>query len=80
MTDKVFTYEVAGKTSIALRHFCLRCDKPVLIAVSEMKVNELFFCTYCGLDSRMPQEMIDEAASQLGEYVERLGLVPPVVG
>jgi len=67
MEDRVFLYSVAGKSSIAVRHFCLKCDKPVLIEMSEVKENALFFCTYCGLDSRMDPGMVVKAKRQLAE-------------
>lgn len=65
MKDKVFSYEINGKSSFGVRHFCLKCDKPILIEIAEIKENALFFCTCCGLDSRMDLKMVAEAKQQL---------------
>lgn len=80
MKDKVIIYEDTGEIFTVLRHFCLDCDKPVLLAISEMKVNALFFCTYCGLDSRMSQEMIEGVPALLAEHVPLSDAVPSEPG
>jgi len=56
--DKVITYGMDGKIKAALLHECLRCDKGIIIDGPAVKLNELFFCTYCGLDSRMSLDMV----------------------
>ena len=70
MDDKVFTYKVEGESFIAVKHTCLACDKPILIGMDDIKVNALFYCTSCGLDSRMSAAMVDGIGRLLVKIVE----------
>lgn len=56
--DTLFAYQVLGINSYGVRHLCLRCDGAILLPVDTVKPNELFYCPYCGLSSRMGGDMV----------------------
>lgn len=61
---KLFTYEIEGVASMAVRHICLQCDKPVLIDISELKAGELYYCTHCGREWRLAPVTANNVAKQ----------------
>jgi hypothetical protein len=71
--DQIFTYEIDGKIFVALRHVCLQCDEPMLIDGSKVEVNGLFFCSSCGLDSRMSAGMVDQVRKHLRKMIAKKG-------
>lgn len=74
---KLFDYEIDGQTSLAVRHECLRCDKPVLIDTAHLRAGELYFCTYCGLDWRLAPIQVQQVNEQLAERLEHMIGVQP---
>ena len=55
---KSFTYKIDGETFSALWHLCLQCDHPVIIDLDDLHSTGLFFCTRCGLDSRISAALL----------------------
>lgn len=72
----LFTYKVERETSLAVRHICLQCDQPVLIDTSGLHSGNVYFCTYCGLDWRMPSKMADDVALQIAVLSRQRDIVP----